>query len=141
MTSSVLDVGLWTNLLIAKHKTAGREGGPAIINWEEKITKSAKLDVVINSYLINLCSEVKEFLVDVKSFEDVTEQLSAFRSLRRASDTRALSVKVCPNDIGMVNLWKKVENTKGKVTTGLMRKLHAKFSSLEKPFLRYTRAT
>ena len=69
------------NSLMFGYKTAGRKGGLAITDWEVSVAKSEKVDVVMHSYLITSCSEVKDFLVEVKYLEDVTKRFSVLRSL------------------------------------------------------------
>ena len=112
-------------MLIAAHKNPGWEVGPSIAHWEGIISKSSKLDAVIHSYAIILCSEVNKFLAKVKPVEDVTDIFSVFRSLRRASDDREIDMKVSPNDIYAVNRWKKLEKDNVKVVTGAVRQHYA----------------
>ena len=80
------------------------------------------------------------FHPEIKGTEDITERFSVFRSLRRASDTRALNMKVSETDIDVVNRWKRVEGGKGRKTLGSMRQHYAEFTYLVEPFLRYTNA-
>ena len=80
------------------------------------------------------------FLPKIRNVEDITDRFSVFRSLRRASDTRALNQKVAETDIDVVNRWKRVEGGKGRKVLGSMRQHYAEFSHLINPFLRYTKA-
>ena len=94
---------------------------------------TAKLDSHRHEYLIHIFEEGKVLPPKIKGIEDITERFPVFRSLTRASDTRDINCKVSSNDIGFVNLWKKVEEAKGKKVPGLMRHHYAEFSCLVEP--------
>ena len=95
---------------------------------------TSKLDLHLHEYLIRLLEEGKLLPPKIKGIEDVTERFSVFRSLRRASGTRAINCKISSNFIDFVNRWKKVEGSKGKQVSGHMRQYYAEFSHLVEPF-------
>ena len=109
-------------------------------NQQGNIVETSALDNVLHEYLIRMFEEGKTFPPEIKTVEDITDRFSVFRSLRRASDTRALNQGVSEADIDIVNRWKKVERGKGKKSLGSMRQHYAEFTHLVKPFLRYTKA-
>ena len=103
MTNSGIDMRLWISLLRVAHQSKGRKDGPAITTPGGEILSVSKLDETLHSYLIRLFREDHEFPLEVKSEEDIEDRFSVFRSLRRASDTRALNQNVTTNDIDVVN--------------------------------------
>ena len=98
------------------------------------------LDEILHSYLIRLFQEKHDFPLEIKTEEDIGERFSVFRSLRRASDTRALNQNVTTNNIDVVNRWKTLEAAQGKKPRRAMRQHYTEFSLLKEPFLRYTSA-
>ena len=70
------------------------------------------------------------FPPEIKGIEDVTERLSVLRSLRRASDARAINSKVSSNDTDVVNRWKRVEGAKGKQVSGPIMQHYSDFPYL-----------
>ena len=80
------------------------------------------------------------FPAEIKSAEDISERFSVYRSLRRASDTRAINMKVSANDIDVVNRWKRIEGARGRKAAGPMRQHYAELSLLVQPFIRHTKA-
>ena len=99
-----------------------------------------KLDETLHVFLTRLFLKGSEFPLEIKSEEDIEDRFSVFRSLRRASDTRALNQNVTSNDIDIVNRWKTVEAAKGKKPGRSMRQHYAEFALLKEPFLRCTSA-
>ena len=81
-----------------------------------------------------------KFPAEITSTEDIEERFSIFRSLRRASDTRAIEMKVAEADIDVVNRWKGVEAAKGSRPSRSMRQHYAEVEHLRLPFLRCTKA-
>ena len=60
------------------------------------------------------------FLEEIKAIEDISERFLVCRSLRRASDTRAINMKVSINDIYVIR-WKRVEYAKERKAAGPIR--------------------
>jgi len=137
-TKSGIDVKLWLSLMRLAHLSMNRKEGPAMTNMEGEILSVSKLDEVLHSYLIRLFRDNSEFPLEIKNEEEIEDRYSVFRSLRRASDTRALNQNVSSNDIDVVNRWKTLEAAKGKKPGRSMRQHYAEFSLLKEPFLRYT---
>ena len=119
---------------------AKREGGSAITDWEGNVLSMSAIDNRFHKFLIRLHERGESFHREIKSVDDIMERFSVFRSLRRASTTRAMNQNVSSNDIDTINRWKAVEVSKGKRSGGPMRQHYAEFSLLKVPFLRYTHA-
>ena len=139
-TASGIKVRAWANLLRSVHEKAGRCGGPGITNWNGKVLRTSELDDHLYFHLGTLFEDGEKFPTEIDSVEDITERFSVYRSLRRASDTRALEMKVSEADIDVVNRWKTVESSKGSRPGRSMRQHYAEVSNLKLPFLRYTKA-
>ena len=139
-TSSGIKVRKWTELLISVHAKAGRKGGPCITDWKGKPLEISALDDRLHSSLEVLLDAGEKFPLGIESVEDIAERVSVFRSLRRASATRALDRKVAESDIDIVNRWKSVEEAKGSKPKRSMRQHYAEVANLKQPFLRYTYA-
>ena len=140
ITSSGIKIEMWLKLLVIGHKSLGRTGGPAITDPDGSIAKTSGLDALLHDYLTRLHDEGMVFPVEIKDAEDISERFSVYRSLRRASDTRAMNMKVSANDIDVVNRWKRIEGAKGRKAAGPMRQHYAELSLLVQPFIRYTKA-
>ena len=132
VTSSGIKIRSWLRLLNVVHARA-------ITNLEGKMTKTVLIDDTLRGYLLTLFDEGDLFPPEIKSHEDVHEGFSIFRSLRRASDTRALEKKVAVFDIDIVNRWQTIEAAKGKWPAGAMRQHYSEVSLLRDLFLMYTR--
>ena len=139
-TSSGIDVQKWLKMLSCAHRMFKRQGGPAITNHVGEILSISQIDSKLHEYLIHLFDDGVNFPLEIKTSEDIYERFSAFRSLRRASNTRALNMNVSASDIDVINRWKTVEAAKGKKPNRLMRQYYAEVSELKNPFLRYTKA-
>ena len=78
---------------------------------------------------------------DIKQLDNIASSYHCFRSLRRASDTRALEMKVAQTNIDCINQWGKDQrNTHGIKIKMPMRQHYAELELLIRPFLRYTQA-
>ena len=139
-TSSNIDVAKWLKMVKLVHKMAGRSGGPAITNWNGSILTSSDLDDNLTRHLEELFLDGASFPLEIKSTDDISERFSVFRSFRRASNTRAINMKVNSNDIDVVNRWKSIEGAQGKKPSRPMRQHYAEVGALIQPFLRYTTA-
>ena len=81
------------------------------------------------------------FPPDAKTVEEISSHYHCFRSLRRASDTRTLEMKVAQTDIDCVNRWgQEQRDTHGIKLNMAMRQHYAQPELLLIPFLRYTHA-
>ena len=52
VTSNVLNIRLWVNLMATVHEGVGQRGGPDVSDWEGSFATSSKLDGVPYSHLI-----------------------------------------------------------------------------------------
>ena len=102
-TKSGIDMRLWLNFLQLIHMSRDRKESPAITSWEGDIMTVTKLDETLHFFLTRLFLKGSEFPLEIKSEEDFEDRFSVCRSLRRASDTRALNQNVISNDIDIVN--------------------------------------
>ena len=138
ITSSGINVRVWLQMLVKAHSMAGRKGGPGITNWDGVVHNPAYIDGLLHEQLINLFERGDSFPNEIKTDDDICERFSVFRSLRRASTTRALNQGISTDDINVINRWKAVEIAKGKRPSRPMRQHYAEISLLKEPFLRYT---
>jgi len=139
-TLSGLDVRRWLKMLSVAQAMAGRNGGPAVTGWDGAVLSTSKLDARLHEHLTEMFEEGFVFPQEIKTAEDIYERFSVFRSLRRASATRAIEQNVSSSDVDVVNRWKSTEASKGKRPNRPMRQHYAEFSELTQPFLRYTMA-
>ena len=139
-TKSGINFLVWLKMLRAAHNMAGRHGGPAITSWKEKILTSAHLDGMLHYHLIEMLENNEEFPYEIKTDDDICERFSVFRSMRRASATRALNEGVLQSDIDVINRWHAAEEAQGKKPSRPMRQHYAEVNLLIEPFLRYTGA-
>jgi len=139
-TSSSIDANNWVKMLSAAHSMAGRGGRPAITDWNGLILAIGLLDTTLHEYLAQMFEDGIAFPQEIKTSEDIFERFSVFRSLRRASTTRAINQNVSSTDIDVINRWKSVEVGKGKKPNRPMRQHYTEISELTQPFLRYTSA-
>ena len=140
MTKSRIDILAWLKMLSLVHAMAGRSGGPAITSWKGNILSTSHLDGLLHYYLIDLHQSKEEFPFEIKSEDDICERFSVFRSLRRASTTRAINQGASQVDIDVMNRWQAVEASKGKGPSRAMRQHCAEVNLLKGPFLCHTGA-
>ena len=131
---------VWIDLLLFVQDKAGRIGGPGIADWAGKMLKASELDDRLHFFLGCLLGEGTNFPAEITSQEDIEERFSIYRSLRRASDTRALENEVADADIDVANRWKAVETAKGSRPGRSMRQHYAEPANLKRPFLRHAQA-
>jgi len=137
-TKSGIAVFRWIKMVIAAHGMAGCTGGPAITDWNGTILSLSVLDDRLGESLEQLFHEGVVFPLKIQLIEDIRERFSVFISLRRASNTRAINMKVDSNDIDIVNCWKAVEEARGKKPSRPMWQYYAEVGALVSPFLIYT---
>ena len=81
------------------------------------------------------------FPPDIKTRENLVEKYHCFRLFRRASDTRAMGMKVSVTDIETVNWWDKEEQARHNAKATMpMRQHYAQLELLIEPFLWYITA-
>jgi len=85
------------------HKEAVRSRGLAVTTWDSIILSILEIDVLLYQYLAQLYEAGKEFLQEIKTVDTIVERFSVNRSLRIASDIRALEQKILANDVDIVN--------------------------------------
>ena len=99
---------MWLKLISHAHRIAGHHGGPAIISWQGEILTSAHLEELLHFHLIQLLDDREMFPLEIKTDDYICNILLVYRSLRRASNTRALNQGVSSNDIDIINRCKTV---------------------------------
>ena len=140
-TSSGIDVRSTIERLLEVKNKMGHKDGPAISDEHGKMFNVRDLDDMLHDVLVDLFDLKRNlFPEDIKTVEEIRKFYQCFRSFRRASDTRALEVKVSTPDIDIVNRWRKVEAAEGRRPGFDMKQHYAQFDLLLKPFLRYTSA-
>lgn len=113
--------------------------GPAIADRYGKVFTTQVLDDMLHEILLNIFQdEPTMFPSTVKGEEDIRKFYQCYRSFRRTSNTRAISQKVNPDSIDIVNRWRKVERSKGSRPSGSMKQHYAELEVLLDPFLHYT---
>ena len=103
ITSSGIRFCDWLRLLELGHDLAKREECPAITDWEGNILSMSAIDNMLHKFLIRLHERGESFHREIKSADGIMERFSVFRSLRRASTTRAMNQNVSSNDIDTIN--------------------------------------
>jgi hypothetical protein len=142
MTSSGIPVRDWVTRLIDLKESLGQVSGPAISNIHGQILTTAKLDLL----LVTILEELHDTNIELfpsslrQNKEDLGTPYQVFRSLRRASDTRALEKNISKTDIEVVNRWHSVEQAKGNRPSRPMHQHYAQAELLVAPFVRYTTA-
>jgi hypothetical protein len=141
-TSSGIKIKTWVEMLIKMKEENGQFEGPAISDTTGKIWTSNELD----SRLVLLLEDIFEakpnlFPSHIRANRDeIGTSYQVFRSLRRASDTRALEQNVSKTDIELINRWHNIEKSQGNRPQRPMHQHYAQVDLLLKPYLRYTRA-
>ena len=140
-TSSGLEVRSWILRLITYHVSCGRFSGPAICDQKGKVLLTSDLNDLLHESLSEIFDQEPQlFLKDIQSQDDLENKYSVFRSFRRGSDSRALSMGVGADDIDVVNRWSRKERSAGSRPSHSMRHHYADINLLLESFLRYTRA-
>ena len=141
-TSSGLRVEKAVERLLREKERLGWIEGPAIANSRGELYSASDLDCLLHEVLEELFDEDKTiFPPDIKTKENLIESYHCFRSFRRASDTRAMEMKVAVTDIEIVNRWGQEQRSKHNSKINMpMRQHYAQPELLIAPFLRYTTA-
>jgi len=138
-TKSNIDVKSILQRLIEAKRNLGFAQGPAISDVHGNVLSASFLNDCLHDLLCEIFDDKSSlFPGSVTSKDTIRERYQCFRSFRRASDTRALELKVDKNDVDIVNRWRTVEEAQGKRPSRPMRQHYAQFELLLGPFLRYT---
>ena len=106
MTGSGINIRTIIFRLIQEKEDAGFVEGPAISNYYGVLFTTNEIDQILQEILEEWYDEDPSlFPPDIKSSSDILESYHCFRLLRRASDTRALEMRVSQADIDCVNQW------------------------------------
>jgi len=138
-TKSNIEIRTILKRLIEVKRDLGFSQGPAISDIHGNLLSTTILNERLQDLLSNIFDEQSSlFPGNMTSKELIKERYQCYRSFRRASDTRALEMKVAKNDSEIVNRWRTVESAQGKRPSMPMRQHYAQFELLLGPFLRYT---
>ena len=142
VTSSGINVKKIVYRLMKEKEELGFVDGPAIADSKGVLLSTNEIDQMLQELLEELYLEDPSlFPPDIKSTADVVGSYHCFRSLRRASDTRAIEMRVSQADIDCVNRWGQDQrSTHGLKLKLPMRQHYTQPELLVRPFLRYTRA-
>lgn len=109
-------MNLVDNLLhVWKH--CSNAAGPAMITHILDGSPISSLD--LDHILCDLCKTVSDedqdlFPSDLKSKDQISELFGSFRTLRKSSDSRAISQEVTKTDVMVANQWSNKEQKQGK---------------------------
>ena len=128
--------------LLEEKEVLGFINGPVIADSNGLLLSTNDIDQMLQEILEELYQEDPSiFPPDIKNTADVIGSYHCFCSLRRASDTRALEMRVSQADIKCVNQWGQDQrSTHGLKLKLPMRQHYLQPDLLVRPFLRYTRA-
>jgi hypothetical protein len=140
VTKSGVQVRRWIRRTLAANHANGRVSGPAFCN-EKGVVLTTQ---IMNGMLHEILDEIREehpslFLADITSRADIEDKYNVFRSFRRGSDSRAIAMQVCPNDIIVVNRWTKKEGAGTSRPNHSMQHHYADIHILFPNFIRYTK--
>lgn len=99
----------------------------------------------MNEMFIQLLVEIfdenpKLFGLDIKDASDLSDKFNVFRSFRRGSESRAVSMKVSEADRYVVNRWKKKETAGANRVSHAIDQHYVDVALVKDAFLRYTDA-
>ena len=104
VTGSGINVRRIIFRLLQEKEDAGFTEGPGISNYHGILYTTNEIDQILQEILEECYNEDPSlFPPDIKSSSNILESYHCFRSLRRASDTRALEMRVSQADIDCVN--------------------------------------
>jgi hypothetical protein len=142
VTDSGIHVRRWVSRLRAIHRISQRTTGPAFVNpISEHQTSTSEM----NDLFIELLAEIYDdhrdlFAVDIRSASDLADNYHVYRSFRRGSETRAVSMEVSMADRYQVNRWRKKEKATGSKMAQPIDQMYVDVSLVKEAFLRYTQA-
>ena len=138
-TKSEINVKSILKRLIEDKEKFGFYIGPAISDSKGNLLASSIINDYLHKILLEIFEEQKSlFPSNITTKAQIIDRYQCFRSFRRASDTRALEMRVHKDDVDIVNRWRTVEEARGKRPNRPMRHHYAQFDLLLGPFMRYT---
>ena len=142
VTSSGINVRKIVYRLIGEKEKLGSINGPAISDEKGTMLNATEMDQRLQDVLEEIYQEdAALFPPDIRSTSDIVGAYHCFRSLRRASDTRAIEMRVSQSDIDCVNRWGQDQrNIHGLKLKLPMRQHYTQPELLVQPFVRYTKA-
>ena len=142
VTESGIHVRRWVSRLRAIHHIYERSAGPAFVNpISEQQTSTFEMNEVFIELLTEIFDDHRDlFAVDIRTFSDIAENYHVYRSFRRGSETRAVSMEVSAADRYQVNRWRKKEKATGTKMSQPIDQMYVDVSLVKEAFLRYTRA-
>ena len=141
VTSSGINIELWRDRLIAVHTEAGRTEGPAICDTDGYLMSNTAANELFWTALEEVYWEAPDsFPKDIRSVKDIKTHINIYRSLRRSSNSRAISEGVMKTDIDIVERWRNEQASKGQAPSEAMHIGYADQELLNKCFERYTRS-
>ena len=141
VTSSGISVWWWLERLRRIIHSSGRTQGPAFCDPEGYVWDSVTINEMLHESLESIYSDDKTlFPFGIQCLEDIRLRYGIYRSLRRGSDSRAVSQNVSTLDIQVVNRWSKKERAKGDKISERMELHYADQTLLDDCFRRYTMA-
>lgn len=139
ITGSGVDIRLWKERLMVVHQLAGRQEGPAICDSRGFILNNQDMNELFWSILEEVYSEKPElFPKDISSKVDIRSSINIYRTLRRSSNSQAISMGVKKEDIDIVERWRNVQVSQGKAPGEAMHIGYAEQELLNRCFERYT---
>ncbi|KAI2503871.1 hypothetical protein MHU86_10596 [Fragilaria crotonensis] len=140
-TGSGIRVSLWVRRMMAVHRAARRTTGPVFVNQEGYQSSTAEMNELFLQVLAEIYDEQPAlFSVEVKSASDLPDKFNVFRSFRRGSESRAVSMKVTEADRYIVNRWKKKEAAGANKTSHAIDQHYVDITLVKDAFMRYTDA-
>jgi len=140
ITSSGIQVQLWLQRLVQLRTREGRKKGPAICDAEGMQLPTRVLNALFVECLCEIFEEKPElFLANIKNASDIEMWFNVFRSLRRGSNSRALSQGISDTCTSVINRWHLKEKAKGRMPSfSNMPQYYADVNMLTENFLAYT---
>ena len=124
---------------MAIHQLAGRLEGPAIYDSQGVIFNSQDMNELFWAILEEIYLEKPDlFPKDICSIVDIRSSINIYRTLRRSSNSQAISKGVSKEDIDIVERWRNVESSKGKAPGEALHIGYAQQELLNSCFKRYT---
>lgn len=140
-TSSGIEPYSWFSRLMNLKVKQGFTDGPAISDETGHIFSTTHVNEAIQEILEELFeSKQSLFPKTITTKEDIAFNYQAFRSFRRASDTRAMNQHIKSDVIELVNRWHAVDKADGNRAAFNMRNHYAQYEDLLNPFLSCTNA-
>lgn len=140
MTSSEIGVKNWITTLVKHKQDLGFHDGPAISDIDGQVLHTKELDIKLASVLEEIYENKRNLFPSniIQKRDDIANVYQVFRSLRRASNTRAIEQNVSETDIYTVNRWHSIETSRGNKSSRPMHHHYAQAHLQVQPYLRYT---